>query len=272
MVMGMRTRDTVLVAALALLGFSDLALLKANFKLRQTLQDTETQALELRSKALRGALALASGPRFTLYRSSTAQTPNQDSHPDVLARAKSGQDCEKCGQQPSPFVGQTMPSAAAFAQRAQARIEGYQAAVADRRGPLPALSLLELRNRYLSPPESASFTLFVFFGSTDCPYCLQEARVWERLYSRGAQLGLTVMGVADRVNPGELPRFVRQLGISFPVLLDEGSLLRSVYGVDSTPFKVLINSQGSVLLISEPNPSAEKQQAFESSVLNALGK
>lgn len=135
-------------------------------------------------------------------------------------------------------------------------------------GPLnsPGAALLSLRDRYLDAGVHAHLTLFVFFAPTDCPACLKESAVWEKLALEGKSLNLAVIGIVDRCSERESEAARRQMGITFPVLLDANSVLRPTFGIVRTPEKILVNERGVVILTDPGNQTPEAQLAFERAV------
>lgn len=100
-------------------------------------------------------------------------------------------------------------------------------------------------------------TLLVLMSPGDCPNCLRERSVWESL-SRGHEASrLRVVGILLRTSPEEALAFARAYRLPFPLYLDRENQLRRVTELPPlTPFKVLVNSRGEVLLADGPNPNA----------------
>ena len=130
----------------------------------------------------------------------------------------------------------------------------------------PGLSLIELKTKYLGTAAQSKFTLFVFFSPTDCNYCLQESTTWQRLHADGQRLSLYVVGVMDHPDKTEAEQFLKQLAVTFPVFSDNTSSLKAKYRIGVTPEKVLVNSQGEILLISPRSETDDEKRAFEQSV------
>jgi peroxiredoxin len=131
-------------------------------------------------------------------------------------------------------------------------------------------SLLDLKKKYLGNAARSEFTLFIFFSPTDCPACLSEASIWQRLHADGQRLSLQVVGVMNHPNKLEGEQFLKNLGITFPVLFDNTSVLKNKYMIGETPEKVLIDSEGETLLITPGGKTEEQRRAFEESVLKLV--
>ena len=147
---------------------------------------------------------------------------------------------------------------------------GVQAKSLIGRDSSPGMSLLDLKSKYLGTAAQSKFTLFVFFSPTDCNYCLQESAIWQRLHTNGQRLSLSVVGIMDHPDKMEAEQFLKQLAVTFPVLSDNTSFLKAKYRINDTPEKVLVNSQGEILLISPKSQAEDEKQAFEHTVMGLV--
>ncbi len=137
----------------------------------------------------------------------------------------------------------------------------------------PGLSLLDLKSRYLGKTARSGFTLFIFFSPTDCPACLQEGPIWEKLHLNTQHLDLQVIGIMNHPDKAEGEQFLKELGVTFPVFFDNTAFLKNKYRIGETPEKVLIDSKGNTLLINPGSPTEERRRAFEESLLKlVIGK
>jgi peroxiredoxin len=130
----------------------------------------------------------------------------------------------------------------------------------------PALSLLEVKNRYLPGDSESEYTLFVFFSPTDCPACLRESAVWQRLFQERDHLHLSVVGVVGQCSREEAEMARRQLGITFPLLFDVNSVMATAFGLQKTPEKILLDRHAKVVLASPAYQKEEMQRLFEHTV------
>lgn len=106
-------------------------------------------------------------------------------------------------------------------------------------------------------------TLVVFLSGGDCPTCLAERSVWEDLARSHDPSQLKVVGVIVRTSKSEAHTFADAYNLSFPLYLDdEGSLGRLTALPQVTPFKVLIDRSGNVLLAAGPNPDITTHKDF----------
>jgi peroxiredoxin len=85
------------------------------------------------------------------------------------------------------------------------------------------------------------------FWTTWCPACRAEMPSLERLHQELLPRGLVVLAINLRESAAEVVRFTSELGLSFPVLLDEDGQVATRYRVRALPTTVLIDRQGRVL-------------------------
>jgi len=128
---------------------------------------------------------------------------------------------------------------------------------------LPKFVLFDIDGRPSTSDEILgrdAYTLFVFLSPSDCSPCLEEVSLWRQL-ALGRQ-GLSVCGIARHSNIKELRQWIKNLDVNFPVMYNEGGSVTSEVGIIETPFKVLANRQGRVLLKEGPSYTKDSQETF----------
>jgi peroxiredoxin len=230
-----------LVVAIVCLAGLDAWLLRANRELSKLLTEANDEVMVLRTAAVDRRVVGSSG-RLAL----TAYNLGSDRKPG----------CAACSASPALTVAELDRRAAREIERlnhsAKRSIESVQ-----------SLSLQDLRTRYLPQDSSLRYALVVFFSPTDCPACLNEGAFWERLHEGKKALHIAVLGIADRTNDSELSAFIRQKRLTFPILRDDASLLRNLFGIDRTPYAVLLDEDGKVIMVDTTQPDPIAQRAFE---------
>ncbi len=132
-------------------------------------------------------------------------------------------------------------------------------------------SLLDIKHRYLSAQSESDFTLFIFFSPTDCPACLRESIIWQRLFEARDALHLSVIGIVGQCSRQEAETARSRLGITFPLLFDVNAVMAPAFGLERTPEKILVNRAARVILTSPPYQKEEMQQRFEQEVRQSVG-
>lgn len=90
--------------------------------------------------------------------------------------------------------------------------------------------------------------LFVFLGC-ECPLVRLYADRLEELARRFAEQGVAVVGINSNAQdpPTKIARFVRETGVTFPILKDPQSRIADDFGATRTPEAFLVSSAGQVL-------------------------
>jgi hypothetical protein len=134
-----------------------------------------------------------------------------------------------------------------------------------------ALGGVPLLEMYSGRVEPLSFgpghTLVVFLSGGSCSSHLAESSVWEELARSHDASRLRVIGVLVRTSPSEARTFADAFKFSFPLYLDgEGRLGQGTALPEATPFKVLIDGGGQVLLAAGPNADISSHKDFGNKV------
>lgn len=102
----------------------------------------------------------------------------------------------------------------------------------------------------VSFPKKGAVTV-VDFWSTSCKPCVKMLPEIEALYVARRTEGLAVVGVAIDDNPGLVGSRLKELGVTYPNLLDDAaSTMRGTYQVDELPQTFVFDRQGQVRLVT----------------------
>ena len=128
--------------------------------------------------------------------------------------------------------------------------------------PLPALlkplDLVGYSSRTTPPPfgggtvdaRQVSMTglrgkvVVVNFWATWCLECHGEMPVLERLHRELASQGLVIVGVNVREKTDTVQRYAKELGLTFPLVLDPDGKINALYGVVGLPATFLVGRDG----------------------------
>jgi len=113
--------------------------------------------------------------------------------------------------------------------------------------PGPTLSLASLRGK----------AVYLNFFASWCPPCNQEAPAIDALARTYAARGLRVVGVDVLENPRKAAAFRDEHHLSYPVVVDEGTLRRQ-YSINGLPVHVFIARDGVVakIVVGQLSPAA----------------
>lgn len=84
------------------------------------------------------------------------------------------------------------------------------------------------------------------FWATWCPPCRKEMPDLEALYRRFAPQGLVILGIDDEDAPTVQP-FITQHGITYPVLLDPGRKVNTLFQIDGIPKTFVYGRDGKLV-------------------------
>lgn len=102
------------------------------------------------------------------------------------------------------------------------------------------LSLVDLRGR----------VVLLNFWASWCLECRPELPALERLHRDLGRRGLAVVGVNAREAPTVARRYAGELGLSFPVVLDQDGKVNTLYGVVGLPSTFLLGRDGRAVALA----------------------
>ena len=103
------------------------------------------------------------------------------------------------------------------------------------------LSLLNGGETYLS--DFSGKPVMLNFWATWCPPCREEMPYLQQIHEqRSADVVVLTVNMAE--NPGDVEEFIREFGLSFPVLLDSNGDVAQQYGVRAIPTTFFIDKSG----------------------------
>jgi peroxiredoxin len=118
----------------------------------------------------------------------------------------------------------------------------------------------------------AEKTLLFFVSGGDCPACLDERRIWDKLGRAADGKRFDVVGILVRTSPGEAHTLVKAYNPQFTLLLDsENRIAQRTELPQLTPFKFLVNQHGEILMTDGPNNKRSAQEAFGEKVAVQIG-
>ncbi len=107
----------------------------------------------------------------------------------------------------------------------------------DDAGKLPNISLKDYRGS----------VVFLNFWATWCPPCREEMPRMEKLYQTLKGTNFEILAVSiDRTGSNAVVPFMKEMGLSFPALLDPDRRVSRKYSVVSVPISYLIDCRGNI--------------------------
>jgi peroxiredoxin len=110
----------------------------------------------------------------------------------------------------------------------------------------PDFALKSLAGENLRLSEYRGQTVMLNFWSTRCGRCRDQLSKLDDLYSRHQDSEFQLLSVNIDKDANAVRKTVNNLGLQFPVLLDDQSTVSRLYDVRKIPLTVLIDPTGSV--------------------------
>lgn len=110
------------------------------------------------------------------------------------------------------------------------------------------------------------------FWATWCLECRPEMPGFERLHREFSARGLAVIGINARETSATVREYAKELGLTFPLVLDDSGKINSTYGVIGLPTTFLIDRDGRAVALAvgprdwNGNPSRELIRALLAAV------
>jgi cytochrome c biogenesis protein CcmG/thiol:disulfide interchange protein DsbE len=108
----------------------------------------------------------------------------------------------------------------------------------------PPFSGSPLDARPLSITEYRGSVIILNFWASWCLECRPEMPVLERLHREFSSRGLIIIGVNAREKKEAARRYAKELGLTFPLLLDRDGKINALYGVVGLPTTFVIGRDG----------------------------
>lgn len=98
--------------------------------------------------------------------------------------------------------------------------------------------------RQLSMTELRGKVVVVNFWASWCHECRPEMPALERLHREFASRGLAVIGINAREDNETIRRYAKELGLTFPLILDPDGKINALYGVVGLPTTFVVGRDG----------------------------
>jgi thiol-disulfide isomerase/thioredoxin len=143
-------------------------------------------------------------------------------------------------------------------------------------GPAPTFSVTTFGTELISPYDNQKINLadlkgqvvVVNFWAINCPSCVEEAPLLERLWQEYGEQGVLFLGINTRDNESDAVLYLSDHGLTFPNALDKGSRIEKKYGITGTPETFIIDKDGNIV---RHFVGSVDQRTFRDEIERALG-
>src|SRR5436309_8337725 len=137
--------------------------------------------------------------------------------------------------------------------------------------PAPLFSARKLDGGTLALASLRGQVVLLNFWAPACPPCRIEMPELEKIHRRYADRGLRVIGITE-MDPSreQVLGALKEVVVTYPVLLDPGARVGSLYAIVAHPTSVLIDARGIVCYVNVGYLRGEEED-IEQALLQALG-
>jgi thiol-disulfide isomerase/thioredoxin len=121
----------------------------------------------------------------------------------------------------------------------------------DASGPAAPFSLKNRAGGEVSLSSLKGKVVLINFWATWCGPCRKEMPLLEQIQKKYAPLGFTMLGVNVEEDTRLMDTFLKDVPVSFPVLLDPANGVSKLYDVSAMPSTVIVDRKGNVRFIHQ---------------------
>ncbi|WP_167746963.1 redoxin domain-containing protein [Cohnella luojiensis] len=110
----------------------------------------------------------------------------------------------------------------------------------------PAFRLAGLDDKVHEWKDYEGKPLILNFWGTFCPPCRNEMPALQKQYEKWNGQGLQLVGINLSEDSLTVESFIRQVGVSFPILLDMDKKTEKAYGLKQYPTTFFITAKGTI--------------------------
>jgi thiol-disulfide isomerase/thioredoxin len=93
--------------------------------------------------------------------------------------------------------------------------------------------------------------VLINFWATWCGPCRKEMPLLEQIQKKYAPLGFTMLGVNVEEDTRQMEAFLKDVPVTFPILLDPANGVSKLYDVSAMPSTVIVDRKGNVRFIHQ---------------------
>jgi len=110
----------------------------------------------------------------------------------------------------------------------------------------PGFRLADLQKQVHDMEDYKGKPLIINFWGTFCPPCRDEMPALQNQYEKWKDQGLELIGINLSEDKLTVESFIRQIGVDFPILLDNDKKTEKAYGLKQYPTTFFITPSGKI--------------------------
>lgn len=107
--------------------------------------------------------------------------------------------------------------------------------------PAPMFVGVDLEGNSFSLKDFSGEPVIIRFWDSDCKFCKADTPVFNDLHRNYADQGLHIAYINTLSDLEEVERFIADLRVEFPVLMDEGGVIAQMYHIRVVPQTIVLN-------------------------------
>ncbi len=117
--------------------------------------------------------------------------------------------------------------------------------------PAAEFSLKSRSGEAVSLGDLKGQVVLINFWATWCGPCRKEMPLMEQIQKKYAPLGFTMLGINVEEDTRLMDAFLKDVSVSFPILLDPANGVSKLYNVSAMPSTVIVDRKGNVRFIHQ---------------------
>jgi thiol-disulfide isomerase/thioredoxin len=132
-----------------------------------------------------------------------------------------------------------------------ALLSGTPVLAGDAAGPAAEFSLPARTGEAVSLSSLKGQVVLINFWATWCGPCRKEMPLLEQIQKKYASLGFTLLGVNVEEDTAMMDTFLKDVPVTFPILLDPANGISKLYNVSAMPSTVIVDRKGNIRYIHQ---------------------
>jgi thiol-disulfide isomerase/thioredoxin len=121
----------------------------------------------------------------------------------------------------------------------------------DSAGPAAAFSLQSRAGKTVALADLKGQVVLINFWATWCGPCRKEMPLLEQIQKKYGPLGFTMVGINVEEDTRLMETFLKDVPVTFPILLDPANGVSKLYNVAAMPSTVIVDRKGNVRFIHQ---------------------
>lgn len=114
-------------------------------------------------------------------------------------------------------------------------------------GSAPSFEGLDMNGSAIKLSAMQGAPVVLRFFVPNCKYCRADTKIFNQYYQKYSTKGLNIVYINTDPNPEEAEKFVKELEIVFPVILDRDRRIANLYRVKVVPQTIVLDPKHTII-------------------------